>query len=75
MQSEKLFYKLVKASINKVITDSTFNKSSLPSSLPLLSPSDEQQSHVRSNPTGANQTHTYKEHTSIQSEIDDHEDQ
>jgi hypothetical protein len=61
--------------MNKVITDRTFNKSSLPSSLPLLSPSDEQQSHVRSSTTAANQTHTYKEeHTFIQSEIDDHED-
>jgi cell division septum initiation protein DivIVA len=53
-EAEKLFYKLVKGSMNKVITDRTFSKSSLPSSLPLLSPSDEQQSHVKSSPTAAN---------------------
>jgi hypothetical protein len=57
-EAEKLFYKLVKDSINKVITiiitDCTFSKSSLSSSLPLLSPSDEQQSHVKSSPTAAN---------------------
>jgi hypothetical protein len=35
-EAEKLFNKLVKDSINKVIiTDCTFSKSSLPSSLPL----------------------------------------
>jgi hypothetical protein len=42
-EAEKLFYKLIKDSINKVITDSTFSKSPLPSSLPLLPPSNEQQ--------------------------------
>jgi hypothetical protein len=67
-EAEKLFYKLVKGSMNKVITDRTFNKSSLPSSLPLLSPSDEQQSHVKSSPTG-NQTYVHKEHAFIRSEI------
>ena len=40
-EAEKLFYKLVKDSINKVITDCTFSKSPLPSSLPLLPPSNE----------------------------------
>jgi hypothetical protein len=48
-EAEKLFYKLVKDCINKIITDCTFSKSSLPSSLPLLPPSNaEQQSHTRS---------------------------
>ena len=58
-EAEKLFNKLVKDSINKVITDRTFSKSPLPSSLPLLPPSNEQQSHTRSNLTAANQSHTY----------------
>jgi hypothetical protein len=74
MKLKKLFYKLVKGSMNKVITDRTFSKLSLPSSLPLLSPSVEQQSHVNSSPTAANQTHTYREeHTFIHSEIDNEE--
>jgi hypothetical protein len=39
-EAEKLFYKLVKDSINKIITDFTFSKSS---SLPLLSPSSNEE--------------------------------
>jgi hypothetical protein len=42
-EAEKLFNKLIKDSINKTITDHTFSKSPLPSSLPLLPPSNEQQ--------------------------------
>ena len=42
-EAQKLFKKLVKDNINKVITDCTFSKSLLPSSLPLLPPSDKQQ--------------------------------
>jgi hypothetical protein len=41
-EAQKLFYKLIKYSINKVITDYTFSKSSSPS-LPLLPLSNEQQ--------------------------------
>jgi hypothetical protein len=77
-EAEKLFYKLVKDSINKVITNSSFSKSSLlPSSLPLLSPSkEEQQSHVKSSPTAANQNHAYrKEYTFIHSKEIDNEGQ
>jgi hypothetical protein len=66
-EAEKLYNNLVKDCTNKVITDCTFSKSSLP----LLPPSSEQQSHTRSSPTAANQTHTYgEERTFIQSEID-----
>jgi hypothetical protein len=39
-EAEKLFNKLIKDCINKVITDCTFSKSS--SSLPLLPPSNEE---------------------------------
>jgi hypothetical protein len=70
-EAEKLFNKLVKDCINKTITDYTFSKSPLPSSLPLLPPSsnEEQQSHVRSSPTAANRNHAYREeYTFIQSE-------
>jgi hypothetical protein len=75
-EAEKLFYKLVKDSINKVIIiDYPFNKSS---SLPLLPPSNEQQqSHTRSSPTtgaAVNQTRICREeNTFIQSEIDNEE--
>jgi hypothetical protein len=68
-EAEKLFNKLIKDSINKVITDRTFSKSL--SSLPLLQPSDEQQQRrTRSSPTAAvNQTRTCREeNTFIQSE-------
>jgi hypothetical protein len=64
-EAEKLFYKLVKGSMNKVITDRTFNKSLLPSSLPLLSPSDEQQIHVSQRSITADQTYINNEHTEI----------
>jgi hypothetical protein len=41
-EAEKLYNKLVKDSMNKIITDHTFSKSSLPS-LPFLSASEEEQ--------------------------------
>jgi transposase-like protein len=49
-EAEKLFDKLIKDGINKVITDYPFRKSPLPSSLPLLPQSDEQQSHAFQRP-------------------------
>jgi hypothetical protein len=42
-EAVKLYNKLVKGCINKVITDYTFSKSPLPSSLPLLPSSSEEQ--------------------------------
>jgi hypothetical protein len=78
-EAEKLFYKLVKDSINKIITDCTFSKSPLPSSFPMLPPSNEQQqSHMGSRPIAAaaavNQTRTCREeNTFIQPEIDNEE--
>jgi hypothetical protein len=43
-EAEKLYNKIVKDCINKtIIIDYPFSKSSLPSSLPLLPPSNEQQ--------------------------------
>jgi hypothetical protein len=67
-EAEKLFYKLVKDSINKVITDCTFSKSPLP-----LLPSNEQQqkSYEIKSTTAVNQTRT--QNTFIQSEIDNEE--
>jgi hypothetical protein len=71
-EAKKLFYKLVKDSINNIPIEHPFRKSS--SSLPLLPPSnEEQQSHVRSSPTAANQNH--EEYTFIQSEEIDNDDQ
>ncbi|MGC2428284.1 MAG: hypothetical protein WA421_14690 [Nitrososphaeraceae archaeon] len=53
-EAEKLYNKVIKDCTNKVIIDCTFSKSSLPSSLRLLPPSNEQQqSHMRSSPTAA----------------------
>jgi hypothetical protein len=77
-EAEKLYNKVIKDCTNKVITGCTFSKSSLPSSLRLLPPSNEQQqSHMRSSPTAAvNQTHTCREeNTFIQSEEIDNEEQ
>ncbi len=58
-------------------SDCTFSKSILPSSLPLLPPSNEQQqSHTRSSPitTTTNQTRVCREeNTFIRSEIDNKE--
>lgn len=49
VEAEKLFYKLVKDNINKIIIDYPFSKSSLPS-LPLLPASDEGKSYeIKSN--------------------------
>jgi hypothetical protein len=62
-EAEKLFYKLIKDSINKVITDCTFSKSLSSLPLPLLSPSnEEQQSRVFQRPIGSNQTYVHKDH-------------
>jgi hypothetical protein len=72
-EAKKLFYKLVKDNINKVITDCTFSKSSLPA---LSSPNEEELSHVKSSPTTANKTYIKREeHTFIQSEEIDKGDQ
>ena len=68
-EAEKLFYKLVKDSINKVITDCTFSKSSLPSSFPMLPPSNEQQqSHVDQVQQQLIRSSYREEYTFIQSE-------
>ncbi len=55
---------------NKTISDVASDDSESSSLLPMLPPSnEEQQSHVRSSPTTANQTHAYREeYTFIQSE-------
>jgi hypothetical protein len=72
-EAEKLFYKLVKASMNKVITDCTFSKSPLPSSLPVTGLSD-----VQKDCTQKLAAYAYREeeeHTFIQSKEIDNEDQ
>ena len=75
MKLEKLYNNLVKDCTNKVIiTDCTFSKSILPSSLPLLPPSNEQQqSHTRSSPitTTTNQTHSKFDFLSLRYEEDE----
>jgi hypothetical protein len=70
-EAEKLFYKIIKDSINKVITDYPFSKSPLP----LLPPSNEKQSHDFKRPITSNQTYVHKEHTFNQSGIEDQDNQ
>jgi hypothetical protein len=72
-ESEKLYTSLIKECVDKITTDYTF--SITPSSLSVLSPSDEKerQSHPRQT-TPANQRYMYTEHRFGQSEIDE-EDQ
>jgi hypothetical protein len=60
-EAEKLFSKLIKDCVNKVIPDCTFSKSSFPLSLPLLPPSNEQQSHAFQRPTALKANKTYIE--------------
>jgi hypothetical protein len=74
-EAEKLFYKLVKDSINNIPIEYPFRKPS--SSLSLLPLSnEEQQSHIRSSPTAANQNHAYREeYTFIHSKEIDNEGQ
>jgi hypothetical protein len=74
--AEKRFALIIASSKNnKVITDFTFSKSSS-LSLPLLPPSNEEQSHGFQRSTTANHAHIAKareEYTFIRSEIDNEE--